>query len=358
MIRTHKILTTARQGFSRIDLLVVLSLAILLGVLIAPGILSAQQKARAQDCLSNIRTVGLAFQNYASAKQGQLAPLSTAMTVRNSAGQDGEIVVGWPIVLLPAMNSADVFKNLSQSVTVDKGTAQIAEDQKVPLPFLTCPNDPEAQGKAGRLSYIVNAGFISRDLYGGDPDRKHRPGSLSWDDNDTTGEPKDVAVHSATGVTWIASDKFQPSLDFISTGDGSTTTLLLAENLQAGHWFDTDTARIGLVVPVANTKGRVPFGNGATFESKISALNADFAGGTLATAKPHDWQINQDPKAKLGTRPRPSSNHVGFVHIVMCDGATRRLSQKVDPQVYVKMITANGVTYGERLLIPSAYEGK
>ena len=348
--------TTSRRGFSRTDLLVVLSLTMLLGALIAPGILSAQQKARALDCLSNIRAVGLAFQVYASSNKGKLPLLTTSISIRNSTGQAGNLVAGWPVVLLPAMDSNDLFKKLHETAVVEAGSARVAESEKIAMPSLTCLNDPDAHRKPGRMSYIVNAGFISRDLYTGDPDRKHRPGSLSWDDNDATGEAKDIAVHAATAVIWNASDAIEPSLDRISTGDGSTMTLLLAENLQAGNWYDTDTTRIGLTVPVMNTKGRVPFGKGATFDSKLAPLNTEFDGGTLADAKPQDWQINADLMAKLGTRPRPSSNHKGFVNVIFCDGAARKLSQKIDPHVYVKLVTSDAVTFGERLLKPSATE--
>ena len=130
---------------------------------------------------------------------------------------------------------------------------------------------------------------------------------------------------------------------------------MVTENLQAGDWYDTDTARISFGFPVKADGLRVPFGRGAIFESVDRSLNTEFPGGTLTEASPQDWRINCDLKAVVGTRPRPSSNHSGGVNVIMASGAGRFLSDKIDPRVYVKLMTSRGGEYGEGELSPQDF---
>src|SRR6202041_4054026 len=90
-----------------------------------------------------------------------------------------------------------------------------------------CPQDPTADQKTGRLSYVVHAGFLPRSLYHGDPRELHGLGFLNWDGNDLSGEDHDVRVSAATGVFWRRNASFQPTLDDVSNGDGVSSTLML-----------------------------------------------------------------------------------------------------------------------------------
>ena len=53
--------------------------------------------------------------------------------------------------------------------------------------------------------------------------------------------------------------------------------------------------------------------------------------------------------------PRPSSNHTGGVSAIFCDGHGSFLNENIDKGVYVKLITSNGVTYGELTLNQGSY---
>jgi prepilin-type processing-associated H-X9-DG protein len=52
----------------------------------------------------------------------------------------------------------------------------------------------------------------------------------------------------------------------------------------------------------------------------------------------------------VGTAPRPSSQHAGGVNVVFCDGSARFLNENIDKDTYVKLLTSNGVAYGEQTL--------
>lgn len=345
--------TASRRGLSQLDVLVLIGVCVLLALLFVPATRKARISSHRLECLNNIRQVGLAIHNAASGTGGVLPPLSMSLSVTNSTDEEGTLPAGWPVVILPAVDATAMLKNIKRNAVIENGVARVSDTERIWLQAYTCPYDVDSFRQPGGLSYVLNAGFISRNLYYGDPNCEHRPGTLAW--GGEAGDPQAVAVHSATGVFWHANDDHQSTLDDISDGDGQTTTLMVIENLQAGNWYDTDTARIGFGFPVTNTNGQVPLGTGQTFESAEKPLNTQFAGGTLTTAKPQDWIINGDLKANAGTRPRPSSNHKGGVNVIMCDGSGRFLSENLDPHIYLRLLTINGVRFGEGEISQSQY---
>jgi prepilin-type processing-associated H-X9-DG protein len=341
-----------RRGITRVEVIVVLAACLLLATLFAPSVPYQRRKARGWHCWHTMRQVSLALQNFASGNAGQLPSLSGPLTMGSPTEE--KLTVGWPVVLLPALDGRALYMQIKQNIVVEAGRSRIGDTERaVRLQNYTCPEDVNSHNKPGGLSYVVNMGFISQTLYHGDPDGKHVLGSLAW--RGTPGDANAKNLQAATGVIWNSDSIPAGSLDYVSAGDGLSSTLLVTENLQAGDWYDTDSTRIGFGFPVTNIDGLVPLGKGQVFESVEKPLNTQFEGGTLATNKSQNWRINSDLKAKVGTLPRPSSNHPGGVNVMMCDGSHRYLSEKIDPHVYLKLLTPNGVTYGEGELRQSDY---
>ncbi|MEK6257585.1 MAG: DUF1559 domain-containing protein [Planctomycetota bacterium] len=351
-----------RGGLTRVEVVVLLGLLALLAAFVAPSLQVRHQPSRKLTCLSNIRIVGLAMQNFASSNNGNLPPLVDNLVVKSDkdAPQTGTLASGWPMLIMPAMDGSPVWKNIKRNAVVESGQAQdavlrVGEAERIYFMGYACPDDADSHKQPGGLSYVVNAGFLSRSLSHGDPDGLHRVGHFSWDGNDVAGETADIEVAAATGVFWRKSEVFQSSLDYVGVGDGTTNTLMLSENLQAGNWWDTDTTRIAFGIPIETVGVRVPFGRGTFFESVERPLNMQFDGGTLSTVSPLGWRINSELKAATGTRPRPSSNHERGVNVIFCDGSGRFINDRIDPHVYVKLLTPNGVRYGEGELKQSEF---
>ena len=350
----------SRRGIGRIDLIVLIIICALLCAVLGPAALQSKRgPAKLMMCMNNLRQVGLATIAFASNHNGELPSLSSDFEITNAAGQTGTMPMSWQMQILPALDAAAVLKNIRKNAVVVSGEdndvrMEIADTERIWLPDFACPDDVDSDRTPGGLSYVANAGFISRSLYHGDPKGLHQIGKISWDGNNVSNEPKDIEISAATGVFWRAHPSFKSSLDYVKE-DGTSTTLMLTENLQAGPWYETDTAKIGFGLPINDSNKQVLFGAETFFESVQRPLNTQFSGGTLTSSAPQDWRINAGLKAKTGTQPRPSSNHKGGVNVMLCDGAARFLSENIDPHVYVKLLTPNGVSYGERVLQTSDY---
>ncbi|MDA3960383.1 MAG: DUF1559 domain-containing protein [Planctomycetota bacterium] len=64
----------SRSGFTLIELLVVISIIAVLAALLIPAVGMAREAARATQCMSNLRQVGMAMQGYADDWEGLLPP--------------------------------------------------------------------------------------------------------------------------------------------------------------------------------------------------------------------------------------------------------------------------------------------
>ncbi len=351
MTRTR--LTTApkpRGGFTLIELLVVISIIAVLASLIAPAVQSARRAARKLECLNNMKQCSLAIHNFSSSSGGGLPSLANQMTLANGTTV---INVGWPISILPAIDGGALLRSIKNGNSAIAGSAQ-----DIWLQAFTCPDDANSFRQKGGLSYVVNSGFISSEVWGpgeGTGGKLHTPYLIDW--NTTIGrsidgvaatvDPNDLTVAVATGVfSRPTSSGFQPSLDYISTGDGATSTLMLSENLDAGFWHSSTVNTIGFGLEVACSGSGVP--DGTQFTANTLATVGGFSSLT-----PDRWFVNRTKS--LANAPRPSSLHAGGVNVFMCDGSGRFISENVDKSVFAKLITSNGVTYSETTLSQSDY---
>ncbi len=381
MTRTRPVMfRRSRRGFTLIELLVVISIIAVLASLIAPAVQSARRAARKLECLNNIRQVGVAMQSFASANNGQLPSLVGNMTFSNSASTTLSLQAGWPIQIMPAMDGSAVVKNLKANaiatgfgVGVGAGTTS---GERVYFKGFTCPDDVDSHQIVGGLSYVVNMGLISSALWptttATTPCNSdnlttldivsgtvyHSAGLISWDGDGNRGGAGDAAVNIASGVfqrdltghlaggAGTSAPSTSTSLDYVGTGDGTTNTMMLSENLQAGTWWSTSANQLGFGIQVPVTSNQPVYGSGGPYASTTQQLRTDHAGSTF-TSQADPWFINRNLAAAVGAAPRPSSQHAGGVNVIFCDGSGKFLSENMDKTTYAKLLTSNGVTYGE-----------
>lgn len=343
-------LTQTRAGLSRIEVIVLLGIVALLCAVFVPSLVPRRAQAREMTCLDHLRQNAIGILEYDSQFK-QLPDLVTPLKVPTDTDPQHELLVGWPVSILPFVGNASLLQSIKEAVQMqpEQRTLQasmIPPDRRNLIGF-RCPDAAAQHNDPGALSYVANFGFIDEELFDGDPKGLHRLGGVSWNANEILDEEQDVQVSAATGVIWRPSTAYKPTLDEVSSHDGTTQTILLSENLQAGTWFSTETTELGFGVAIPTTKGQVLFGKGQFFDSASLPLNTQFGASTLRTAKPRDWDLNAKLDSPRGTKPRPSSLHKGRVHIIFCDGSVRQVDEKIDRLVYLKLLTSNGREYGE-----------
>ncbi len=124
-----------RNGFTIVELLVVITIIGVLIALLLPAVQAARENARQAVCISNQKELALAVVQYENAK-GHYPGL---------AGQNGR---NWVMAVMEYLGRSDLAK-VSSGGGANAGPAQSAQ--------LICPSDRPNQSDAPALSYVGNA---------------------------------------------------------------------------------------------------------------------------------------------------------------------------------------------------------
>ena len=189
-----------RPAFTLVELLVVIAIIGMLMALLMPAISVAREHGRRIKCLNNQMQIGKALLAYESSH-------GSFPGWRNYAsGASGN--VAWPAMLLPNLDRSDLWQKIKTGGS-PSGTY---------LALWVCPTDPPVNTVTypGTSAYVAN-GLVLRD--------------------------------NITGLTTPPQ-----TLDYVSSNDGTSTTLMLSENTQAPptaafnngamakahNWYDTN----------------------------------------------------------------------------------------------------------------------
>jgi hypothetical protein len=326
----HRRIAYPRSGVTWIEVTVVVLILLALTALLLPATRIGRRPARRAECQNNMKQLCTATMSFSAKANGRL-PL---LTQEN----EQEIVSNWIVDLLPELDNSMLHQQWISSSSSEKA------DFEISLKMFQCPKDLRSLQTGGGLSYVANSGY---GIFRIDPaenavyeDYPHDQDSVDWD-GDGVASKEDQVRTTATGVFWPRRDgiRFKMRLDYISSGDGQSNTLLFAESLNAGKWNSAKTLDLAFVVGL----DRILFENAAT-DSQCLKL----AGANLG---PYGIQSRTVP----GHTPSPSSNHGGIFIAGFADGGTRQLSVEIDPLVYLRLMTPNGQRYGEAALGPEAY---
>jgi prepilin-type N-terminal cleavage/methylation domain-containing protein/prepilin-type processing-associated H-X9-DG protein len=140
-----RVFPTSRRGFTLVELLVVIAILAVLAALLLPALGSAKRAGRKAACLSNLRQIGLAIQNYAQDFNGRIPygpkapPFTSPASFYPSTGAPTSLVslqTGAPVGLglMLAQHLADTPKVLfcpgtDQPVDADAELARVGTYQ-------------------------------------------------------------------------------------------------------------------------------------------------------------------------------------------------------------------------------------
>jgi len=158
-------------GFTLVELLVVIAIIGVLVALLLPAVQAAREAARRMQCVNNLKQVGLALQNYHSARNAfppasDLSP-EEGDTRPNDNCCDPISKTGWTLEILPFMENQTLYALFDPDVNIGHLNNQILRESV--FPGYSCPSDLPQElmvphsGQAGGSSASWN-GTLEREF--------------------------------------------------------------------------------------------------------------------------------------------------------------------------------------------------
>lgn len=284
-----------QNGFSLVELLVVIVVIAMLVALLLPAVQSARGSARRIQCVNNLRQIGLATANYASANNHLPPP---------TAGAQFENRGSTFVLLLPYLEENTLYENyrIDKPITDEQNSRVTGQS----VPVYLCPemstNRPVPDKECGEVlaagSYVIS----TRTTYSG---HGRLDGAFR---NPVEGRPYTLSYQHIT--------------------DGTSKTLLVGE-VNYGHaeyvWTDCGEKN-------GSPKwGDTTWANGYWF----------FAWGHMSSDLPQLFN-NVDLFASPNSARTFRSDHPAGVHFVFLDGSVDLLANDSDPKVREALVTRAG----------------
>ena len=309
-----KFLGRRKRGFTLIELLVVIAIIAILIALLLPAVQQAREAARRSQCRNNLKQIGVALQNYLEthgvfpvglSKHGCANPCSgtdasgSAVTV--NSWNTGKVLA--TAYLLPFIDQASLYAQINFDV-LDPGrnSANNAVRATEVSPY-RCPSDPgdrstTGQSGEGPTNYIA--------CVGSKPDR-----AIQGSDKESV-----LYLNSATRMRDIP--------------DGSSNTMVVSECLVGGKYYGDNSYGqpelytcakngTGSYTSAAKRRGRSWFVGRAVVEWGYTTVYPPNALIESGSCRSYQEYANADAE----------SMHKGGVHVLLCDGAVRFVSENI-----------------------------
>lgn len=358
--------TRPRGGFTLIELMMVVAIISVLIGLLLPALTQAREGARRVQCLSRMRQVGLGLIQEAD-RRGRFTASG------NFSATGPEQYHSWVVSILGDLDQSDIAAayDFNQPHN-DLAASSNGGLQRTFLSVLTCPSDGSLVPGQGNLSYVVNGGFGWTQPHDCPitPRWRDVPSAPRFTPLDLNGDGK--ACGPADDQNAAAPDRrlyFQTGLFFAenwpygsggtsrhhsttSVSDGSSSTILLAENVRAGYdpswrngWADPWPPRNSFFVSGSVCR-----------DAKCSDGQVDYGKANDRSAGPWAAEaINASLDQAEGEAPWPSSFHPGGVNVIFCDGHAAFLKDTISGPAYAALVSPQGMRIGHpplRQVIP------
>ncbi len=292
-------MTTRKRGFTLIELLVVIAIIAILIALLLPAVQQAREAARRSQCKNNMKQMGLAMHNYHDVHNvfppGNIY-LGTAHPQRTQPYNNSGPSWGWALHLLPYVEAANLYNQVDVNFppyaavimdsTSNQGPATDTTNQVVCQsmpPVFVCPSVSRVGSRKEYKDYGINGGNIAS---GCCPER-------------TTGTSQNGIANRNT------------SYNFRHITDGTTNTVMFGEQQ---HWVPQYEALAAnpFMYVIHTSEGYITGGNPPN--KPIADITGRWARGP----------------------------HTGGLHVTMCDGSVRFVSDNVSAAVWNNAFTRGG----------------
>jgi prepilin-type N-terminal cleavage/methylation domain-containing protein/prepilin-type processing-associated H-X9-DG protein len=315
-----------RRGFTLVELLVVIAIISTLMGLLLPAVQNAREAGRRNTCMNNIGQLSKATIAYDGQRQ---ALPGWRNRLPGSTGANG-LVVPWTTVLLPQIERRDVYRAWETPIAPLSGVQLTNASPNIAI-FL-CPTSPAENPNNAPIAYAANGGSGTEAIVGGSVGAK-------------IGQPRGDGVFVDTVQDIMSPDAktysaARTSLDLISSGDGTSTTLMLSERCGLGISTTPSWNHQALQgIAGGNVGYRNPGSSSALDWSPLNSSTPLLFLLPLTNPVGVAKAINtNDPNDQYRY---PSSNHPGGVIAAYCDGHTAFLRDSITPVTYSQLMTSN-----------------
>ncbi|MGI6401619.1 MAG: DUF1559 domain-containing protein [Thermoguttaceae bacterium] len=320
---------TSKAGFTLIELLVVISIIGMLAGLMLPAVQSAREQGRRATCINNQRNIALALVQCEQTK-GSFPQWRTSVTYDAVGGNS--ITISWIPQIFPFVEQQQIY-DLIQT----EGYVPGESDVTLETFFCKSAGTPDTNMN----SYVINCGAVDGYPY--------QPDGVDY-----------YVTHDRTKNYGMATDGLYrgAKLSMNDVKDGTTNTVLLSENLQAGTIWSSEEFQVGFCENALDPDNYDNDGYNQGYVYQPSGeLSVDARGLIESVVAPLPLRINtyrdlvtgyEIANAYTGEQnlnywnwARPSSSHPGVVVAAMVDGSTRVVSESVNHEVWTKALAPN-----------------
>jgi prepilin-type N-terminal cleavage/methylation domain-containing protein len=299
-------------GFTLVELLVVIAIIGILVALLLPAIQAARESARRTQCLSNIKQIGVALHNYHSAEKS--FPPGMRWEKPSFAAGSTKFERNWIIDLLPYLEQQAIYDAFDFSKLISDDINRSA--RATPIPSLLCPSDVGADQPfmGATLRRFNDVDDWARGNYACNGD------NISA--NKTTEDPQQIGVLRKNVHTKIS-----------QILDGTSHTILAAE-IRIGLNEHDRRGVWAMGCSGASNLTWHGFGGDSNGPNPSNDISDDVLGcGQLQRELGLERMRQERMTCWVGPnyQAAPRSLHTpGGVHVVMCDGAARWVSDDIN----------------------------
>jgi len=298
-----------KRAFTLIELLVVIAIIAILIALLLPAVQQAREAARRTQCKNNLKQIGIALHNYHDAFGA--FPFGWGGT-RPASGSPGYSAISQ---LLPYFDQGNLYNTINFSLPLNDAANNTARLQEIPM--LRCPSDfnnPQPQA-GGAINYMGNKG--SSILWQAPPQNGVFVYLDSIKIRDITDGTTNTAAFSERLLTDGNNGIVSPDSDvFLAMTNPNTPD---------------EAIQMCYAVDINNPANQFPLFMGAPWiNGQHTYLHVDV---------PNHRSCGFFPTK--ATMP-PSSHHEGGVHLLLCDGSVRFVSENIDLALWRGIGTRSG----------------